>query len=562
MRLMEGGGVGSNYSTLFINSRDGNKPWQPKSKVNLHLICHPSHQDYYSDVEIANGEEKYLDPDYDKKTEYGFFPKISYISLLSKKYNCDWDPRISNGEGAKSLRVDDSREGWAEAVKLLLDSHMTTLDNRDIVIDVSNIRPKGAILKGFGGKASGPDALILLLRRINLLLNSKVDQNLTAMDHMLIDHYIAQAVVSGGVRRSARMSMKYWKDIDIFEFINCKKTGTNQISKHWTTNISVVVDRKFFRALKRKDPHAEKVYDLLAEGASTNGEPGIINASKALEGEAPGTVFFVTNPCVVRDTTIMTQDGAQKVENLIGKSFTAIVDGSAFISKTGFFSTGTKEVYRVETSRGFKLECTDNHKLLIQNSGNTYWKELKEIEIGDQIVLHNHQKAFWKGKGTQEEGWLLGNLVGDGNITKEGIANLDYWGAEKQALRSLAYEQIKVTVGLHTNTQEVSNSTASHTRISSKGLGDLANVYNLSNKSKLVTSKLEEGTSREFYCGFLSGWFDADGSVQGTTEKGISIRLSSNDYSGLEVAQRMLLRLGILSTIYMSCFPHSNPYIF
>ena len=48
----------------------------------------------------------------------------------------------------------------------------------------------------------------------------------------------------------------------------------------------------------------------------------------------------------------------------------------------------------------------------------------------------------------------------------------------------------------------------------------------------------------------LSGWFDADGSVQGSTVKGVSVRLSSSSKSNLEVAQRMLSRFGIISKIY------------
>ncbi len=297
MRLMEGGGVGSNYSQLFINSRDGSKAWSPKSEINLHLVCHPSHSDYDSDVQVSPGEGVLFGLESFKLEGDTFNEYVKFQDLLSDKYSCDWDPRISNGEGALYIRVDDSREGWAEALVKLLDNHMAEDNNRDIVIDVSNIRPRGALLKGFGGKASGPDALMLLLRRVNRLLNMKMFGQLTSMDYMMMDHFIAQAVVSGGVRRSARMAMKYWKDIDIFDFINCKAVEPGAVPMHWTTNISVVIDNKFLRALKRGDPFAEKVYDALVEGAKNNGEPGIINASKALEGEAPGTEFFTTNPC-------------------------------------------------------------------------------------------------------------------------------------------------------------------------------------------------------------------------------------------------------------------------
>lgn len=287
MRLMEGGGVGSNYSTLFVNSRDESKPWQTKAKINIHVICHPSHADYNKPVQFDNSDT-WFDA---LNTE----AKLS--DLLSTKYSYDWDAATSNGDGPIYIRVEDSREGWAEALVRLLNVQIDEdCNGRDVVFDISNIRPYGAILKGFGGKASGPDAFVLLVYRVNTLLNNKYNQNLTGMDFMLIDHYIAQAVVSGGVRRSARMAMKYWKDADIFEFIACKSPKDN-IMHHWTTNISVVIDRKFINALKKGDPHATQVYDSVIEGMLTNGEPGFINATKCLEGESPGTEFITTNPC-------------------------------------------------------------------------------------------------------------------------------------------------------------------------------------------------------------------------------------------------------------------------
>lgn len=282
LRLMEGGGVGSNYSTLFINSKEGNKPWSPRAKINLHLICQPSHKDLDKPLELDISDTWLT-----QKT-----PRLN--NLLSTKYDEDWDPGVNNGDGPIYLRVEDSREGWAQALVVLLDAHINTID-RDVVIDFSNIRPYGSTLKGFGGKASGPDALALLLCRVNHLLTERYNDLITGLDIMKIDHFIAQAVVAGGARRSARMSMKYWKDTDIFEFINCKDSSKG--IAQWTTNISVVIDRKFFNALKREDLHATAVYDAVIAGMLTNGEPGFINATKALEGEAPGTEFFSSNPC-------------------------------------------------------------------------------------------------------------------------------------------------------------------------------------------------------------------------------------------------------------------------
>src|SRR5690606_4664844 len=112
---------------------------------------------------------------------------------------------------------------------------------------------------------------------------------------MQIDHRIAECVVAGNVRRSARMSIKSWKDEDIFDFIECKLDWTD----HWSTNISVEIDDEFFSALKRKkDPfhnHAVEVYHRCVAGMLENGEPGFYNISLASDGEL-GDVGS-TNPC-------------------------------------------------------------------------------------------------------------------------------------------------------------------------------------------------------------------------------------------------------------------------
>ena len=77
----------------------------------------------------------------------------------------------------------------------------------------------------------------------------------------------------------------------------------------------------------------------------------------------------------------------------------------------------------------------------------------------------------------------------------------------------------------------------------------LAAAHGLAPGAKRVTEIMER-RSRDFHCGFLRGLFDADGSVQGSHEKGVSIRLAQSDMGTLKAVQRMALRLGVASTIY------------
>ncbi|GIV22002.1 MAG: hypothetical protein KatS3mg023_3753 [Armatimonadota bacterium] len=393
LRLMEGGGVGANYSDRFIHSNPNqvNGYWVPDTVVNLHFLCSPNHQDIDRPVGAESDE-----------------PFRTLRDMLSTRYPVDYD----GAENGNYLRVDDSREGWAEALEKLLQLHLSGRGEVDFVVDVGNVRPYGAELKGFGGKASGPGALMVMLYRINRLLNSRTGTPLSSLDYMEIDHYIAQAVIAGGTRRSARMSMKWWTDKDIFEFIHCKR----DFRLHWTTNISVVVDDEFFRAVRnRKHPlhgWANRVLDEVIEGMLTNGEPGFINASQCEVDEAPGATFYSTNPCVTENTLVLTDRGMVPVKELRDE-FTAVYNGEFFHS-SGFFSTGKKPVYEVLTVQGSRLEATADHRLLVERDGTKQWVPISDLKPGDSVVIQGAIVADDEFDSLQDMLSLLGSESSDG----------------------------------------------------------------------------------------------------------------------------------------------------
>lgn len=245
-QLMQGGGVGANYSNRYIKQYGA-----IKHPVAVHVTCDPDH---------ANYDE--------------------LVDMLSTDYSHEW-----NG----SIRVEDSREGWIHALVSVLEAFWNGAE--EIILDLSLIRHRGAPIKTFGGTASGPGPLAIMLTQVADLLSSRVGMRLVSLDHMVIDHHIANCVVSGNVRRSARMSIKHWADTDILDFINCKQDE----NLHWSTNISVEIDDAFFRALKKGNAHAVEVYKATVTGMVRNGEPGFYNVSLASVGEL-GDVGS-TNPC-------------------------------------------------------------------------------------------------------------------------------------------------------------------------------------------------------------------------------------------------------------------------
>ena len=109
--------------------------------------------------------------------------------------------------------VGDSIEGWADAVKVLIKAY--TMGKSDPVFDFRDIRPKGARLITSGGKAPGPDPLRICLDKLRSVLNGAIGRQLTPIEvHDMICH-IADAVLSGGIRRAALISLFDKDDMDM-----------------------------------------------------------------------------------------------------------------------------------------------------------------------------------------------------------------------------------------------------------------------------------------------------------------------------------------------------------
>ena len=119
----------------------------------------------------------------------------------------------------KRFLIGDSIEGWADAIKVLMKSYMNGGGSR-IEFDFSDIRPKGAMLVTSGGKAPGPQPLKECIVKIKGMLESKESgEQLTTLEAHDIVCHIADAVLAGGIRRAALISLF---NADDNEMISCK----------------------------------------------------------------------------------------------------------------------------------------------------------------------------------------------------------------------------------------------------------------------------------------------------------------------------------------------------
>lgn len=126
---------------------------------------------------------------------------------------------VVQGPTSKPRRflIGDSIEGWADSVKTLIRAYFE--GKSDPVFDFRDIRQKGAMLVTAGGKAPGPDPLRICLDQLRRVLNGAVGRSLTTLECHDMMCYIADAVLSGGIRRAALISLF---SIDDMDMMSCK----------------------------------------------------------------------------------------------------------------------------------------------------------------------------------------------------------------------------------------------------------------------------------------------------------------------------------------------------
>jgi ribonucleoside-diphosphate reductase alpha chain len=202
------------------------------------------------------------------------------VGYSVQKHHVEKLPQIHkpNADRERRFLVSDSIEGWADAVKALIKSYFVS--GSSLRFDYSDIRPKGARLITSGGKAPGAEPLRICVEKIRAILDSKKDgDQLSPLEvHDIVCH-IADAVLAGGIRRAALISL-FSADDD--EMVSCKFGAWWELNpQRGRANNSAVllrskVSEEFFKTLWKK-------IEL-----SNAGEPGIYLSNDKDWG---------TNPC-------------------------------------------------------------------------------------------------------------------------------------------------------------------------------------------------------------------------------------------------------------------------
>jgi adenosylcobalamin-dependent ribonucleoside-triphosphate reductase len=234
-QAMKGGGVGVNLQEKYVSQ-------MPKVKNEVEIVFYSSsnHPDYFTEL--------------DQMGVYSQHDELPFVMTNQ----------------VEIIQVEDSRQGWAKALGCVIDAHFEGV--KQIVVDVSDVRERGAAIVSFGGEASGPSPLVDMLTKVNMIINKRVNDFVSPTQWGDIIQNIGCCVVSGNVRRTAIILIGDETDKEFVESKNYS-LEENKIASQWrwasNNSVDIGVDTN------------DEILRNLAINIFHNGEPGYTNIGLA-----------------------------------------------------------------------------------------------------------------------------------------------------------------------------------------------------------------------------------------------------------------------------------------
>lgn len=337
-------------------------------------------------------------------TGVGFSVEHKYVDKLpeipEKMFNSD-----------TVIVVKDSKEGWAKSLRQLI---ALLYSGEMPKYDVSQVRPKGARLKTFGGRASGPEPLCELFDYVINKFKCAAGRKLSSIECHDIMCKIAEVIVVGGVRRSALISLSDLEDDRMRE----AKSGSwwEHQGQRALANNSATYDRK--------PDMAQFLKEWTALFMSGSGERGLFSryASKniaAKSGRRSASYEFGTNPCCFTgEMRLLTEEGYLPFSELVKRETVRIVNPNGVITEGKVWSSGIKPIIKVLLSTGKEISCTPDHVFRLADGSEKQAKDLvgETLDVYENFRFSAYRHGDIKGL-SQEELSLVKELRLGGTLS-------------------------------------------------------------------------------------------------------------------------------------------------
>jgi len=502
---------------------------------------------------------------------------------------------IKIAEKTATIYVGDSRQGWVKSYQTLLE---LSTDERfagevQVFIDLSDVRPVGEPLKGFGGVAN-PVKLPDLYQRCAVILNKALGRQLNSVECCVLIDEAAVTIVAGNIRRSAGMRQFSFDD----------ELGANAKNNLWqqdeSGNWRIDPERDALRMANHtrvfhSKPTLEECIDAVRK-QYYSGEGAIQWAGEAVarsnvdllstpslrseflkaydEGKAKewlqerhpnmtagelehrlvrvglnpcGEIIGSNFHCVSGDTLLITRDGLHKIKDVLGTEI-EIWNGKRWSCVTPFKTAsdtcgGRRKLYRVKFGDGTYLDATEYHRFFVKDRFGKVYREVQTKDLMDTSRYSIHTEPFTI---QYEDGlnidssyaYTLGVAVGDGTTDKNDNAKVRLY-EHKMALSVAGNKSPERSYDYLPAFTDVTNLSFS---------GELLKSLKVNPEALNVIASW----NRQAILHFIAGLADTDGS--NTHSSGIRIYISDRDRAFR--VQLLLTKCGIRSSLNL--FAHQG----
>lgn len=433
------------------------------------------------------------------------------------------------------------------------------LDGEDSIMAVGH---KAAAVTKFGG---GVGYALSDVRAKNVLVNSTHGKAMGPVALLNYYHSVGEMITQSGKRDAAQMAILSCDHPDIRGFIHAKDDNPQSLR---TFNISVAVTDIFMgRATTDLESDEHALLNEIVDSAWRTGDPGLYFIDEAERGNPTPWLGKLTgtNPSMPAGTLVASDRGILPIESLEGKSFSVKSLDGTWAPAQCFMSSPSSDTVRISYGAMRDVESTKEHRwpVLNQKTGEVEKVFAADLQPGDYVPLNRNERTgiVWDPTLTEEDGFFMGFLFGDGWVGKRGGSHQWYMGITfgddtHLAPRILEYMNSRKrdvsTLTLQGNESVVQTTSQSF-------IQDIVTRSGWNGKDNLPSAVWK--SNDDFVVGFIDGLLSADGHVAKNEER---VTLTTSRKEVASEYAKLLSFYGVMSNIahgtHKATFPNGKDY--